>query len=89
MISIRKHVVAASAALAVSGFLTIAAVSGDQTPAAPVTLTAPTTPQKAPDADGFIPRWLLLEPIGVNGLTQSAGQGIVKKEYFPDQFAGS
>jgi hypothetical protein len=53
---------------------------------APVTLTPPASPQTAPDAQGFIPRWLLLEPISANGLTDSAVQAIVKKEYFPDQF---
>src|ERR1700760_2350450 len=55
--------------------------------APPITLTAPSTPQKAPSADGFIQRWLLLEPIGVTGLTDSAVQATVKKEYFPGQFS--
>jgi hypothetical protein len=41
---------------------------------------------KAPDADGFLQRWLLLEPIPANGLTDSAVQAIVSKEYFPNQF---
>jgi hypothetical protein len=50
------------------------------------TLTKPTAPEKAPNADGFIQRWLLLEPIGANGLTDSAVQAIVKKEHFPNQF---
>ena len=50
------------------------------------TLTSPATPQSAPDADGFIHRWLLLEPIPASGLTDSAAQAIVKKEYFPNQF---
>jgi hypothetical protein len=50
------------------------------------TLTTPATPEKAPNADGFIQRWLLLEPIGANGLTDSAVQALVKKEHFPDQF---
>ena len=53
---------------------------------APVTLTLPGSPEKAPDADGFIQRWLLLEPIESNGLTDSAVQAAVKKEYFPNQF---
>ena len=35
---------------------------------------------------GFIPRWLLLEPIPANGLTDTIVQAAVKKEYFPDQF---
>jgi metallo-beta-lactamase class B len=50
------------------------------------TLTKPASPEKALDADGFIKRWLLLEPIGANGLTDSAVQAAVKREYFPDQF---
>ena len=50
------------------------------------TLTAPSTPEKVPNADGFIQRWILLEPIGANGLTDSAVQEAVKKDYFPDQF---
>ncbi len=53
---------------------------------APVTLTAPASPEKSPDADGFLQRWLLLEPIESNGLGDSAVQAAVKKEYFPDQF---
>lgn len=62
----------------------LAIAAAAQTP--PTTLTAPTSPQIAPDADGFIPRWLILEPIPVNGLTDSAVQAAVKKEYFPNQF---
>jgi cephalosporin-C deacetylase-like acetyl esterase len=54
---------------------------------APVTLTPPASPEIAPGADGFIPRWLLLEPIESNGLTDSAVQAAVKKEYFPNQFS--
>ena len=53
---------------------------------APVTLMRPTTPEKAPGPDGFIQRWLVLEPIPANGLTDSAVQAIVKKDYFPNQF---
>lgn len=50
------------------------------------TLSAPSTSQKLPGADGFIQRWLILEPIPANELTQNAVQAEVKKEYFPDQF---
>ena len=77
----RKQNTLALAALAVSALVAIAAA---QVP--PVTLTSPTSPQKAPAADGFIQRWLLLEPIGANGLTDSVVQAAVKKEYFPNQF---
>jgi hypothetical protein len=64
--------------------MAIGAVAAAQV--APLTLMRPTTPDKAPASDGFIQRWLVLEPIPANGLTDSAVQAIVKKEYFPDQF---
>jgi hypothetical protein len=50
------------------------------------TLTRPETPTKAPDEGGFIQRWMVLEPIGANGLADSVVQAAVKKEYFPNQF---
>jgi cephalosporin-C deacetylase len=56
---------------------------------APVTLTPPASPEKAPDAEGFLQRWVLLEPVEANGLTDSAVQAIVKKEYFPNQFTAA
>lgn len=51
----------------------------------PVTLALPVSPERATDVDGFIQRWLLLEPIPSNGLSDSAVQAAVKKEYFPNQ----
>ena len=67
-----------------AALLALAATAAAQT--APVTLTPPASPEKAPDAAGFLQRWVLLEPIEANGLTDSAVQAIVKKEYFPNQF---
>jgi hypothetical protein len=52
---------------------------------APVTLSRPVTPTKAPSAEGFIQRWMILEPIPSRGLTQSIVQEEAKKEYFPNQ----
>jgi len=58
----------------------------------PFYLTRSTTAEKAPDDNGFIQRWLLLEPIrqlslrSNQQLTDSFVQAAVKKEYFPDQF---
>jgi hypothetical protein len=49
-------------------------------------LTRPATPTKSPDDDGFIRRWLLLDPIGTSGLTDSVVRTAVKREYFPNQF---
>ena len=50
------------------------------------TLTAPKSAAKAPGADGFIQRWLVLEPIPMKGqLTDSAVQAAIKTEFFPNQ----
>ena len=62
------------------------AAAGDADPVSAGSLRLRPRSAKPPRADGFIPRWLLLEPIGANGLTDSAVQGAVKKEYFPNQF---
>jgi hypothetical protein len=67
-------------------FLLLATSSDIAAQALPVTLTASTTPEKAPNADGFIQRWLVLEPMLANGLTDGAVQALVKKEHFPNQF---
>jgi hypothetical protein len=50
-----------------------------------------TAAPKAPDADGFIQRWLLLEPIAKPNRTNTVFTGTYvrasfKTEYFPDQF---
>ena len=86
MNSPHKHHIPAVAFLAASALLAVAAISraADQSPAP--TLTSPASPQEAPSADGFIPRWLLLEPLGASGLTDNVVQAAVKKEYFPNQF---
>ncbi len=67
-------------ALVVAG---AAATGAGQLPAP--TLVRPVSPNLAPGPDGFIKRWLILEPIAANGLTDSLVQAAVKKEYFPDQ----
>ena len=64
----------------------VAYASGATAPAMWPTLMKATTPHKSPDAEGFIPRWLILEPIPVTGLTEGAVRSMLKKEYFPDQF---
>lgn len=62
----------------------VASAIAAQIPAS--TLATPASPEKAPNADGFIQRWLLLEPIAADGLTDGAVQALVKKEHFPNQF---
>lgn len=61
-----------------------AQATSDRPPAA--TLLPPSSSARAPDADGFIQRWLILEPIRRLGpLADSAIQATVKTEYFPGQ----
>jgi hypothetical protein len=56
-------------------------------PAVPAdTLMKPISAAKPTGAEGFIQRWMILEPIPAGQLTQNAVQAEVKKEYFPEQF---
>jgi hypothetical protein len=83
MIAFRNTIVPALAIATAWGLCARAAEQGERVGP---TLTRPTSAESAPDADGFIPRWLVLEPIRANGLTDSIVQKTVKTEYFPNQF---
>ena len=55
--------------------------------------TRASTSSKAPDADGYLQRWLLLDPITIpirsnQQLTDSFVQAALKKEYFPASSPG-
>jgi hypothetical protein len=53
---------------------------------APPTLVAPATATLAPDADGFLRRWLVLEPIPVNGqLSDSAVRATIDQFRLPGE----
>ncbi len=69
-----------------SAFLVMAASQGNTARDPAPSLARPTSAERAPGANGFIQRWLILEPIPANGLTDSAVQAAVKTEYFPSQF---
>jgi hypothetical protein len=86
MILLGKRHISALALAAGSAVLAMAAASGVAAQRPAPTLTSPVSPRLASDTQGFIQRWLLLEPIAANGLTQSIVQAAVKKEYFPNQF---
>jgi hypothetical protein len=73
--------------LAGSALLTMTAAAGCAARRPAPSPMRPVSAEKALNADGFIHRWLILEPIGANGLTDSAVQAAVKKEYFPNQLA--
>jgi len=67
--------------------LTAAAAESAVRPPAP-SLERPASAEKAPSADGFIQRWLILEPIRSNtALTDNAVRETVRREYFPNQFS--
>jgi hypothetical protein len=51
------------------------------------TLSPPKTAELKPTADGFIRRWLLLEPIAAVGLTDSIVQAAVKKDPFATELS--
>ena len=82
MNSLCKYNPASFAIFAASALWAVAATA----PVAWPTLTKPVSPSKAPATDGFIQRWLLLEPIHAQGLTESAVQAEVNQDYFPNQF---
>lgn len=89
MTTLRKVLSLVSAFLAVPAF-PICAAGPDAPGLAPY--FSPSTPSpKAPDADGFLQRWLLLEPIKKpirsNALfTSSYVRNAFNTDYFPDQF---
>ena len=72
-----------------SAFLAMAGggAAGDVAPTGPTNfLVRANSPEKAPDTDGFLLRWLILEPIQqVNGVTQNPVLAAAHKEYFPNQ----
>jgi hypothetical protein len=84
----------ALASLAIAGGTALAAGTSRQSAAPPggsakaasvrgpaPSLSRPASPTKATDADGFLRRWLVLEPLKVPGqLTEAAVQATVKKE---------
>jgi hypothetical protein len=81
--------IAAAAATAMTMAMAAAAAAAADTTAVPAsTLIKPPAAggEVAPGLDGFLRRWLILEPIPSPGLTENTVQAAVKKEYFPNQF---
>lgn len=67
--------------------LTFAAAAAAAAQSFGPTLTHPSSTAKSASPDGFLQRWLILEPIRVNGLTDSAVQAAVRTDYFPNQLS--
>ncbi len=91
MITIRNLLLSVPVTLVGTALLVMGAVPGTAARGPTATLTRPDSPSKAPDPDGFLQRWLLLDPIRVpvrsnQELTDTFVQAAIKKEYFPNQF---
>jgi hypothetical protein len=98
MIAIRRLLMAALGCIVGAALLATATAqrgSGDNSVHAArgpaPNLTQPASVAKAPDADGFIQRWLVLEPIPIQirsnaQLNDSFVQTTIKADYFPNQF---
>ena len=87
MMTIRRLLAPAVGVVVSAAFLATAATQRGPTP----NLTKPVSVEKAPDANGFIQRWLVLEPIPIQirsnaQLNDSFVQTTIKTEYFSGQY---
>ena len=71
--------------LAISTFLIIVSFPGTATSDQIPKLGVKNSTRTVPNTDGFIQRWLLLEPIKIKGDTQKEVQHTVKTEHFPGE----
>ena len=91
MNTLRKFAMLAFGVLAASAFQFVSAQTSDTPRSLAPYFTPATASPKAPDADGFLQRWLLLEPIkkpirSNAAFTDSWVRTNLMTEYFPDQF---
>lgn len=93
--ALRRHLLLAACLLSAACVSTFAAEPETPAQAAPRTIAPyfvpPTPGPKAPDDEGFLQRWLLLEPIDKPnrsnaGFTETYVRETFQTEYFPDQF---
>ena len=88
---LRKIVIPAAGVLAVLAFQVFSAPPDDASRSLAPYFTPATSSPKSPDEDGFLQRWLLLEPISKPNRTNTVFTGTyvrdaMNTEYFPDQF---
>ena len=87
MITPRNLLVSAGAGLLATMIVSLGAASSEPAQNLGPTLNRATAPTKPVGPDGFLQRWLVLEPIRASGLTDSAVRAALKVEYFPNQLA--
>lgn len=68
--------------LTVLAFLVITVIPGVTTGSQIPTIGVKAPAEKAPSADGFIQRWIILDPISANSDSQNSVQQTVKTEHF-------
>jgi hypothetical protein len=88
---LRKITVPAIGVLAALAFQVFSAAPEDAPRSIAPYFTPATSSPKAPDRDGFLQRWLLLEPIDKPNRTNAVFtdtyvRNVMNTEYFPDQF---
>ena len=76
-----------AAGLAAAAILLASAITGGAAAVPASTLSPPKTAEMKPGPDGFIRRWLVLEPIAATGLTDSIVQAAVKKGPFATELS--
>jgi len=76
-----------AAVVTLIAILIVGAAPGGAAPVSASTLSSPKTPDLKADTDGFLRRWLVLEPIASNGLTDNIVQAAVRREPFLSQVA--
>jgi hypothetical protein len=81
----RSYISFVAAGVLLATMLLTSATDSGAAPVSASTLSAPKTPELKPGTDGFIRRWLVLEPIASNGLTDNTVRAAVKKEPFASQ----
>ena len=75
-----------ASAFAVTISLALQVSHGADTPSAPYSFKAISSAKTTPDSQGFIPRWLILEPINIgNQQTENASKAAAHADYFADQ----
>jgi hypothetical protein len=87
MMTLRKLFVSAGVGLMATMIFSVRAASNEPAQNLGPTLNRAAAPPKPVGADGFLQRWLVLEPIRASGLTDSAVRAAVKAEYFPNQLS--
>jgi hypothetical protein len=86
MVTRRNSLLPALAVLALSALTALSAEQSGRPSAFAPTLKAPTSAETTPDVQGFIRRWVILEPISIGDQQrENASKAAVKTEYFPNQ----